>query len=140
MATGVLLGVALQNGHFQASRDREEAPKTRVTRANSSDVRGARTVLPLTPIGDPPMAVQIWFDEMGEAQTPVLNGTLSAGREAADAYARMAKARIRGAPTGLPAAAGPAHPRALPCPATLPPETTVGAPGGRHERQHRRPG
>ena len=44
------------------------------------------------PVGADATAVSAWFDTAVEADTPVLDGTLAAERDAAQAYARMAKA------------------------------------------------
>ena len=44
------------------------------------------------PLGQDAAAVQNWFDEVVEAEAPVLDGSLAAEREAAEIYARMAKA------------------------------------------------
>ena len=44
------------------------------------------------PLGADATAVKTWFDEIVEAEAPVLDGSLAAEREAAEAYARMAKA------------------------------------------------
>jgi integrase len=44
------------------------------------------------PVGGDGTAVSAWFDAAVEAEQPLLDGTLEAERDAADAYARMAKA------------------------------------------------
>lgn len=44
------------------------------------------------PIGADANAVSAWFDEAIDVEAPVLDGSLAAEREAAEAYARMAKA------------------------------------------------
>ncbi len=44
------------------------------------------------PVGAPATAVSLWFDEMVDVEAPMLDGSLAAEREAAEAYARMAKA------------------------------------------------
>ena len=44
------------------------------------------------PVGGDGTAVSAWFDAAVEAEQPVLDGTLDSERDAADAYARMAKA------------------------------------------------
>ena len=44
------------------------------------------------PLGQDAAAVKNWFDEMVEAEAPALDGSLAAERDAAEAYARMAKA------------------------------------------------
>ncbi len=44
------------------------------------------------PLGANPATVSDWFDALVEAETPVLDGSLAAERQAAEAYARMAKA------------------------------------------------
>jgi site-specific recombinase XerC len=43
------------------------------------------------PLGADPAAVKNWFDGMVEAEPPLLDGSLAAERDAAEAYARMAK-------------------------------------------------
>ena len=50
-----------------------------------------RPVVP-APVGGDGTAVSTWFDRAVAAEPPVLDGTLEAERDAADAYARMAKA------------------------------------------------
>jgi hypothetical protein len=44
------------------------------------------------PLGSDPSTVQAWFDAAAEAEPPALDGTLARERDAADAFARMAKA------------------------------------------------
>ena len=53
---------------------------------------GALIVRLPAPIGQDAAAVKYWFDEMVEAEAPELDGSLAAERDAAEAYARMAKA------------------------------------------------
>lgn len=53
---------------------------------------GALIVRIPAPLGADATAVKTWFDEIVEAEAPVLDGSLAAEREAAEAYARMAKA------------------------------------------------
>jgi len=53
---------------------------------------GALIVRIPAPLGANATAVKTWFDEIVEAEAPVLDGSLAAEREAAEAYARMAKA------------------------------------------------
>jgi hypothetical protein len=53
---------------------------------------GALIVRTAPPAGQDAAAVKTWFDEMVEAETPALDGSLAAEREAAEAYARMANA------------------------------------------------
>ena len=50
-----------------------------------------RPVVP-APVGGDGTAVSTWFDRAVAAEPPVLDGTLEAERDAADAYGRMAKA------------------------------------------------
>ena len=51
----------------------------------------SRALVP-APVGGGPAQVKEWFDATVDAAPPVLDGTLEAERDAADAYARMAKA------------------------------------------------
>ena len=51
----------------------------------------SRALVP-APVGGDPARVSDWFDAAVDAEPPVLDGTLDAERDAADAYARMAKA------------------------------------------------
>jgi integrase len=51
----------------------------------------SRALVP-APVGGDPARVREWFDAAVDAEQPVLDGTLEAERDAADAYARMAKA------------------------------------------------
>ena len=51
----------------------------------------SRALVP-APVGGDPVWVRDWFDAAVDAAPPVLDGTLEAERDAADAYARMAKA------------------------------------------------
>lgn len=44
------------------------------------------------PLGADATVVKTWFDEIVEAEAPVLDGSLAAERDAAEVYARMAKA------------------------------------------------
>ncbi len=53
---------------------------------------GAVIVRIPAPLGADATAVSLWFDEMVEAEAPIMDGSLAAEREAAEAYARMAKA------------------------------------------------
>lgn len=48
--------------------------------------------LPAIPGGADAAAVSAWFDTMVDIETPALDGSLAAERDAAEAYARMAKA------------------------------------------------
>lgn len=50
-----------------------------------------RALLP-APLGGDPASVRLWFDAAAIAHQPVPDGTLAGERNAADAYARMAKA------------------------------------------------
>jgi hypothetical protein len=151
VATGDLLWVSLQNGHFEASRKREEAPKTRG--------RGQTPRVGAAPA--PRAALRAWRTVVDSRSEPENRksqdaATLLAGasRRRSGTGQRIVRLSRRGRAAGIRenlgadatsaagdglACASPPSP-ALPCPATLPPETTVGAPGGRHERQHRRPG
>jgi sulfite reductase beta subunit-like hemoprotein len=43
----------------------------------------------MPPLGLDGVAVSAWFDELVEAEAPVLDGSLAAEREAAETYARM---------------------------------------------------
>jgi len=47
---------------------------------------------PPVPVGADATAVSSWFDAMVDMETPALDGSLAAERDAAEAYARMAKA------------------------------------------------
>ncbi len=76
------------------------------------------------PVGAPATAVSLWFDEMVDVEAPMLDGSLAAEREAAEAYARMAKAEntwraYPPRPCG-PGASGAASATALPCPGPVP--------------------
>lgn len=53
---------------------------------------GALIVRVAAPLGQDAAAVKSWFDAMVEAEAPELDGSLAAERDAAQAYARMAKA------------------------------------------------
>lgn len=55
-------------------------------------VRGLPPPLPAVAVGADAAAVSLWFDTMVEMDAPALDGSLAAERDAADAYARMAKA------------------------------------------------
>lgn len=54
----------------------------------------APAVIPRTPapLGADPATIISWFDAVADVEAPVLDGSLAAEREAAEAYARMAKA------------------------------------------------
>jgi site-specific recombinase XerC len=64
------------------------------TDADSQTAAGSALVImrPTSPAGGDAAAVSAWFDTMVDSDTPVLDGSLAAEREAAETYARMAKA------------------------------------------------
>lgn len=53
---------------------------------------GALVVRNPAPLGGDAIAVKGWFDELADAELPELDGSLAAERDAAEIYARMAKA------------------------------------------------
>jgi integrase len=78
-----------------ADRTLDELRRPEERGAGPGDVAsaaGALIVRTPPPLGLDAAAVSTWFDAMVEAEAPVLDGTLAAERDAAEAYARMAKA------------------------------------------------
>lgn len=61
-------------------------------RGGAASGAGALIVRAPAPLGQDAAAVKDWFDEMVEAEAPVFDGSLAAEREAAEIFARMAKA------------------------------------------------
>ena len=71
--------------------DSPSEPQNEPSDAAAALLPPPRAVVPV-PVGGDPARVKDWFDAAVDAEPPVLDGTLDAERDAADAYARMAKA------------------------------------------------
>jgi integrase len=72
----------------------DRSPQDRGLAGDSAAVADAAAMVPRSPAptGADASAVSLWFDTVVEVETPALDGSLAAEREAAEAYARMAKA------------------------------------------------
>jgi integrase len=71
--------------------DSQSPPENEDAETTSAVLGPPRALLP-APVGGDPARVKEWFDIAVDAEPPVLDGTLEAERDAADAYARMGKA------------------------------------------------
>ena len=71
--------------------DGQSAPENGLSEEAAAPIVPSRALVP-APVGGDPARVKEWFDAAVDAEQPVLDGTLDAERDAADAYARMAKA------------------------------------------------
>jgi site-specific recombinase XerD len=71
--------------------DRKSEPENGPAETAAALLGPSRALVP-APVGGDPARVKDWFDAAVDAEPPVLDGTLDAERDAADAYARMGKA------------------------------------------------
>jgi hypothetical protein len=76
------------DGEAVACRDQLSEEDARLMNPDAAPVVAGLPV----PIGADAASVSRWFDGVVEIAAPVLDGSLAAEREAAEAYARMAKA------------------------------------------------
>jgi integrase len=67
-------------------------PKAPALPVLAATAPASQTSFGQAPVGQPPGDVRLWFDGAARAAIPAADGTLATAREAADAYARHAKA------------------------------------------------